>query len=131
MREMKETLLKKNISEQAAAYLFTGIFISISHHFHNYTVVIFIGHLLIAASFLKLISIMLNHNWMRRISSPLNIFDGTVFILAFAAGFAIFIVEEFVYYKESNLLSQNLYDSLFITIVIAGALWILLLCIPL
>jgi type II secretory pathway component PulF len=93
-------LYKKHLSEQAAVYLVTGILISISHHLHNYAAVIFFGHLLIAVSFLILLSTMLNYKWMRRIAGPLDIFSGTTLIIAFAVDFVIFTIDELVYYEH-------------------------------
>jgi len=122
---------RKHLLENAVAYLATGILISISHHFHSDMRIVFFGHLLIAISFIILISMMLKHSWTHRINSALDIFGGTTVIITFALDITIFTVDELVYYHGANILSPNLLDSLFVTITIAVGLWVLLLGLPL
>ena len=131
METRYEKLYKEHQFEIATAYLVTGIITSISHHFHNYTVIVFFGHLLVASSFMILISMMLRRGSMRRIASSLGIFSGATFIITFAADVIIFTVDELSYYNESKVLPTNLLDSLFITFLIAVVLWLFVLSIPL
>jgi hypothetical protein len=125
-----EKLNKTRLIEQSLAYLVTGIFLSISHYIHEYSLLVFFGHLLISSSLLILISLILNLRWMHRVSAPLGIFSGAIFIISFAAGIIIFFVDEFVYYKDSGILSDSLTDSLFITVLITVVVWVFFLYIP-
>jgi len=124
----QDRLFKKHLLEQALAYLVTGVLLSISHHLHNYASIIIFGHLLIAVAFLILISATLNHNWMRRIASPLDIFSGTTLIITFVMDIIIFIVDELTFYTQFKTLTQNLIDSLFVTILATVLIWVCLLC---
>lgn len=124
-------VINKQSLEQVAAYLVTGIILSISHHFHNYPAVIFFGHLLIAISFLQLIFKSFKYNWIRRFSDPLDIFKGSTLVVSFAFDVVILIVDELTYYSDSKIMPPNLLNSLFVSITIATFLWVLLLIFPL
>ena len=124
-------MLKSHLVEQGSAYLVTGIILSVSHHFHTYPAVVFFGHLLVAVSFIIVISVALNYKWMRRIASPLDILSGTTLMITFAADIVLFIVDELQYYTQSKILPQNLVDSLFVTILLSVVAWLFVLALPL
>ena len=131
MLSANEKIYKAHLIEEAMTYLVTGIVISVSHHFHALTQVVFFGHLLIVISFMILFSMIFNYKWMRRISNSLDIFSGTTFIITLSIDIAIFLIDELTYYTQSKTLTQPQIDHLFITILIIVVLWLLLLCVPL
>ena len=124
MRTAFERLFREHALEKATLYLVIGIITSISHNFHDYQVVIYFGHMLIASSIVILISMLFNNrearqvNLTRHVVGVLDIFGGAVFITSFAAEIFVFIVDEIKYYHDSKELSEGLFNHLFITILI-------------
>lgn len=136
MRTAFERLLREHALEKATLYLVIGIITSVSHNFHDYKVVIFLGHMLIASAIVILISMLFNNreahrvNLMHRVVGVLDIFSGAVFITTFAAEIFVFIIDEIKYYHDSKILSESLFNHLFITILIVVLIWLLILSLP-
>lgn len=118
-------LVRRYLTAQALAYMTAGIFLVISHHLNYSTFLRYFGHLLIATSFVIIISIFF-YQLARRITVLDTTFSQTLSIVTVAA-LIISTIDEIAYNNaHQELGSQGLSEFSFFGILLVMVLWLII-----
>ena len=106
---------------QATSYLVAGVFLTTSHNLQNVLSLRYFGHLLIAASFLTLLSTF-NYKWSRRLAS-FDIFSAALDIITFAA-LLFGVLDEFLLQSQNKASLPTMGESSTIAILLIIYFWL-------